>query len=612
MASSPVGASPTVDAATDARIIDLVMSRYKHSANYHQSFYEKAKRFYDLFRGVTSKRHQAWRNNIHVPFALSILESDVSRKVQSTFGAWPVVEFAGYAPEDAPSARRNTILISAQLKDCGSFNKAIDFFTSADIYGTAFARVGWTTKAELERYREPNEVLGGEEIKTREVITFDGPDWEVLDILDCFPQPGIKNIDDMAWFIIRYNLDLDEIERRAYLGVYDDSGVQALKRSPGSGEADRMIAERQGYYRSMQDYEARQGEKFAKPVEIIEYWGLVPNDFAKNEIINRVISVANGQVVLRNREFPFWIKKKPFFSYSPMQDPHYLFGIGKIEPIAKLNMTANKLASQKLDVLELFGSPAFITSAQAGLDKQNLFMQPGRLFASDAPDVSESHIRAISPDLRGVQNIYQEIEQLWRWAQQATGIVEDTVMGGRGQSRETATGFSGRQEGVVNRLMLEVMSAGEGFVEPLTNYMRALNRQFLSLPHTVKILGSSATTNPITGYPLPPEPVEINNADVNMDYRARAIGALHMLSRSARRQDILALTQIVQANPAFIQLVNWAAWLRETIEIFEMNPGELLNAQQTQLGQQIAMQEGEGGMAGMQPTITPESMDLGG
>jgi hypothetical protein len=586
-------------------IIDLVISRHKHSADYHQPFYEKSKRYYDLFRGVTSKRGQAWRNNIHVPFAISILESDVSRKVQSTFGAWPVVEFAGYAPEDQPNARRNEVLISAQMKDADSFSKAVDFFTTADIYGTAFARVGWTTKAELEKYREPNTILGMEEIKTRETITFDGPDWEVLDMLDCFPQPGIKRIDDMAWFIIRYHLDLDEIARRAKLGVYDESAVSELRSNPGPSNIADIVAERQSYGRSAQDYMARKEEKFAKPVEVVEYWGIVPDEFGVDGVVNRVISIANERVVLRDRDFPFFIKKKPFFSYSPMPDPHYLFGIGKIEPIAKLNITANKLASQKLDGLELFGSPAFITSALAGFDKQNLLISPGRVFPSDAPDVSDAHIRPLSPDLRGMQNIYTEIEQLWRWSQQATGIVEDTIMGGRGQSRETATGFSGRQEGVVNRLMLEAILAGEGFVEPLANYMRALNRQFLKLPHTVKILGSSATTNPITGFPLPPEPIEIDHADVNADYRARAIGAIHMLSRSARRQDIMALTGIVQQNPAFVQVVNWVAWLRELVTIFEMNADELTNTGPTALNM-AASAEG-GGQAAI-----PDIMNLGG
>lgn len=609
MAVNPVGSTP-VGLASKDNIIDLVMSRYKLSADYHQPFYDKCKRYYDLFRGVTSKAHASQYHNVHVPFALSILESDVSRKVQATFGAWPVVEFAGYAPDDKPNARRNEILISAQMKDADSFSKAVDFFTSADIYGTAFARVGWTTKAELEQYREPNLILGGEEIKTREVITFDGPDWEVLDILDSFPQPKIKRIDDMAWFIIRYNLDLEEIERRAQLGVYDMSGVRELARNPGLGDSEQVIAERQAYYRSMQDYMVRREEKFAKPIEIIEYWGIVPKSFGSDGIINRVISVGNGRVVLRNRPFPFFIKKKPFFSYSPMPDPHYLFGIGKIEPIAKLNMTANRLASQKLDVLEMFVNPVWITSAQAGLDKQNLYMRAGRVFSTDAPDVSDAHIRPLIPDLRGVQGAYQEIEQLWRWSQQATGIIEDTIMGGRGQSRETATGFAGRQEGVVNRLTLEAMLAGEVFVEPLANYMRALNRQFLKLPHTVKILGSSATTNPVTGFPLPPEPVTIDHADVNKDYRARAVGMIHMLSRSARRQDIMALTQVVQQNPAFIQLINWSAWLRELVKVFEMSADELTNTSPTALNMAAAS---EGGMGGSAPSVmTPDMLTLGG
>jgi len=610
MATNPTGAQPRVGAASDDQIIDVVMARYKHSADYHQAFYEKSKRYYDLFRGVS--RDRSHRNNIHVPFALSILESDVSRKAQSLFGAWPVVSFAGYAPEDSGNARRNEILISAQMKDCNSFTKAVDFFTSADIYGTAFCKVGWTTKVELEAYRQPNRILGGEEIVRKPLVTFDGPDWEVLDILDCFPQPGIAHIDDMAWFIYRYTLDLDELERRAELGMYDMSGIRALRANPEPGETESIIAERHSYYRSMQDYMARREEKFAKPVEVIEYWGIVPNEFASDGVVNRVISVANGRVLLRNRPFPFFIKKKPFISYSPMRDPHYLFGIGKIEPIAKLNMAANRLASQKLDVYEMFVDPAFIASAQAGLDKQNLFMRPGRIFTADSPDVSDNHLRPIIPDLRGVQGAYTEIEQLWRWSQQATGIIEDTIMGGRGQSRETATGFQGRVEGVVNRLMLEVMLAGEGFVEPLANYFRALNRQFLKLPHTVKILGSGATVNPITGFALPPEPAVISNEDVNMDYRARAEGPLHMLSRAARRQDILAVTQVLMGIQPAVQLINWVGYIRQLLEVFEMkNVDELLMTQPTNLGM-MAGAEGEGGIGGMQPPLTPESLGLGG
>ena len=607
MPVNPTG-SALLGLASEYHEIDLVMSRYRHSANYHQPRYMAMKKYYDLFRGIVSRRHPAAYNNVHVPFALSILESDVSRKVQALFSSWPIVEFSGYSPEDGPSAKRNEVLISAQMKDARSFSKAVDFFTSADIYGTAFARVGWTTKAELESYREPNLILGKEEILTREVVTFDGPDWEVMDILNCFPQPEVKFIDDMAYFIIRYHLDLDELERRAQMGVYDMAGVHELMKAPPANEAEGAIIERPTFYRSMYGQQARTEESFAKPIEIIEYWGVVPKEFAKDGIVNRVISVGNGRVKLRNRAFPFWIKKKPFFAYSPMPDPHFLWGIGKIEPIARLNMSANKLASIKADVFEMFANPVWITSAQAGLDKENLYMRAGRVFQTDAPEVSDAHIRPLIPDLRGVQGAFQEIEQLWRWSQQATGIIEDTVMGGRGQSRETATGFQGRQEGVVNRLTLEAMLAGEMFVEPLANYMRALNRQFLKLPHMVKILGTGATTNPITGYPLPMEPTTINHDDVNQDYDARAVGMIYMLGRGLRRQDMMALTQVVGQNPAFVQLINWSGWLHELLSTFEMNAQELTNTAPTALNVAAGAQGGEaGGIA------APFSLDnLGG
>jgi len=613
MPELPTGAAPRLGLASDESIIDLVVSRYKGSANHHQAFYEKIKRYYDLFRGVTSTRHQDHRNNIHVPFALSVLESDVSRKVQALFGAWPPVIFAGYSKDDAGHAKRNTTLIAAQMRDARFFEKFTDFFTNADIYGTAFARVGWTTKVELERYREPNEVLGLEEIKTRDLITFDGPDLEVLDILDCFPQPNAKTIEDSAYFIFRYHLDLDELERRAMLGIYDMRGIRDLRANFGTDAQQQIISGREPLYRSMRDYEARQSERFAKPVEVIEYWGVVPNEFASDKIVNRVISVANGRILLRNRPFPFWIKDKPFFAYSPIRDPHYLFGIGKIEPIAKLNMTANKLASQKLDALEIFIDPVFLATADSGLDKQNLFMRAGRVFTADSISVGEDKVRALFPDLRGIQGSYTEIEQLWRWSQQATGIIEDTIMGGKGQSRETATSVQARLEGVANRLILEIMLAERTVVEPVADYMRALNRQFLKLPKLVRMLGSDAEVDPLSGFKLPQEPTEISHEDVNMDYRARATGATNLLSKAMRRQDVLALSGLVGQIPGAIQAINWVGYLNWVLDVFDAPAAQLLNEQPTALGM-MAAQAGETG--GISPTatpmLTPQMLSLGG
>ena len=612
MANPEPGKTPT-GFASDENIIDLVMKRYQKSATYHQTIYEKFKRFYDLFRGITTRRFPQHRNNVHLPFPLAVVQSDIALKAQATFGNTPIATFSGYGQDDNGSAKRNETLITAQLSDNDSFSKAVDLLTSMDVHGTGIIKVGWTTKVEEEYYRILNPE-GAETLDLRKVITFDGPDFEVLDILDTFPQPTIKRLDDMAWFIYRYYLDLDDIERRAILGAYDMSAVKELKSVGMGSTTSKEMVDRRSFYRSEQDWEARQSEAFAKPVELIEYWGMVPNEFAPDGVINRVITVANGNVLLRNRPHPFFIKKKPFLAACPMNDPFFFHGIGKIEPIIKLAIASDRIASQKLDALEIFQDPVFFANSQLGLDKQNLIMRAGKVFTTDGP-VDESQLRALSPDLRGLQTAYVEIESMWKWIQQATGVVEDTIMGAGGAGgRETATGFAGRTQSAGTRLMLETMLFERSIVEPLVNYMRALNRQFLKLPHMVKILGPSAFTNPITGFPLPPEPTIIDHSDVNMDYRARAQGATQMLSRQMKRQDWATLQQLMQTNPALLQMINWYAFGKEAFARHDVpDPNQFFNQQSNPVNVAGAQDGGEGMMMGQGGEMNPaEQLPMGG
>jgi hypothetical protein len=156
--------------------------------------------------------------------------------------------------------------------------------------------------------------------------------------------------------------------------------------------------------------------------------------------------------------------------------------------------------------------------------------------------------------------------------------------------------------------MLEARLAEENFVEPLANMMVALNKQFLDVPHEVKILGTDATINPITGFPLPQEPITIDNMeDVNHDYRARAVGSTQMLGKQMQQNQLMTLMQIMGGNPVGMQMVNWTAFFRQVFDSFQLrNVDELLNPSPTQLNMMAAMQgQGQGGGEGEQE-LTPE------
>lgn len=600
---APPGPAPALAPTTGSidSLINVIRERRAHALNRYVNFFRKVARWYDLYRGIYSGRFQPFRNNIHIPFLFSVIQSDVARKVQTSFGAWPIVDFIGYGHGDQNTARKNATLISAQMKDCDSFVKAVDFFLSADMYGTGIARVGWKQERRMEQRRS---MLPGSDGASRESVVkgyvnrFDGPNWDVIDILDFWGQPGKRSISEMAWVIHRYYLDLDEVDEMAALGIFDSKAVSQLKKGSSLPTGENEGQGRLSIYRSSSEFEARRTERYARPVEIWDMWGRVPAEFASDGLVHRVVTLANGTTLLRNRPMPFWHGQLPFLAYSPMPDPHYFHGPGKVEIGEKMQFAANRFANQKMDGLDIGVDMMWLVDRSRGINTSNLYSRAGRVIGVDGP-VDESVIRPISPDMRGLQLAYQEIATLWGWIQQGTGIVEDTVSGMPSSGRQTAREFMGRQENVLTRLMLEARLAEEAFIEPLANQFVELNKQFLTVPHEVKILGSDATVNPITGYPMPQEPTQMGLEDINHNYRARAVGATQMLGRQVRQQNLMALLQTMQVNPVAVQMVNWASFLRQTFEAFDFrNIDELLLTQPNAVNQQAA--------AGPQKPPTPE------
>lgn len=575
----------------------LVLERFRHAEQTFRPFFVRSVRFYDIYRGWYSGTFQAFRNNVIIPLLFSTVWADVARKVNTSFGVYPFVQMYGYGPEDTAKARKNELLISAQMKDCKTFLKAVDMFLMADLYGTSICQYGWETRTEnlIRRELETAPLTGKrfERLKTEQRVTFNGPVWNTVDILDFFPQPGFHHIDEMSWVIRRYWLDMEEVEAMAQAGIFDKAQLEKLK--IGGAQRDiieELKARRTSVRGPFGETEVRRMERFAKPVELLEMWGKVPSEFRSPDGgTERVITVANRTCVLRNRPNPFWHGKKPFIAFSPLNDPHFFHGIGKVEIGERLQLSANRIANQKLDALDLFVDPAFIYDRSKGVDVRNLFMRSGKVIPVDGPPAEA--IQALIPNLNGLQNAYQEISDLNRWMQQGTGITEDTVLGMKGAQEQTAREFLGRQENTSIRLLLESRLAEEAWIEPLANGFHSLNRQFLPTPQMIKIIGAAALADPVTGMPAPPENMEIDLDDLNIDYDVRARGATQTIGRAARQQNMVLLLQSTATHPAAMALVNWIAFFRDLFRTFEMgNEDELLNPPPG-MQQAIAMANGQ-------------------
>jgi hypothetical protein len=600
---------------TDA-LRTFVVTRKQHAEQHFGPYMRRTGAWYNLYRGYYENRSGAanYRHHIHIPFIFAVIESMVARLAQTSFGNFQPVEFVANSASDTGLANKITQLISSQLLDARSYEKACDLFLSANIYGTGIARVGWRQDVRLEKHRMKIVAPNGqviEQVKTGEATRFDGPDWNVVDIQDFLPQPGRRRLEEMDYVFHRYFLNLSDLEKGAARGYYNAAAVAQLKSEGFAPQATTDQYDSRRYmFRTESDYQARYGDKFSKPVMLYDYIGLVPRELTTDGVEWRIVTLANDRVIVRDVPMPFWHGKLPFVVFTPMPDLHHFHGIGKAEIAAKMQFMANKFASQKADATDLAIDHMWLVNRLAGIDTGNLIVKAGKIVGVDGP-VDDTVIRPIFPDLRGFQIAYQEIAQLWQWIQLGTGAIEDTVMGApSGADRQTRAEFLGRQENVLTRLMREARLSEVMFIEPLAELFYHNDRQFLSLPHQLRILGSEAIINPDSGLPYPQEDQVVDVEDLKPYYRIHALGATQMLGKSVRQQNVLTMYQMMSAHPVALQAINWITFFRYMFRTFDIANVDDFLVNNVPLINKLAV---DGGMPpeGMPPEGDPASEGAG-
>lgn len=528
------------------QMVNMVISRFQYSENDSIGNRTKWPRFYDLWRGSWTGRYHPHKNNVHIPLIFSAIWADAARKAATSLNTWPIVSFLGYGPDDMPIARKRESLCSAQMKDDDAFQKQVDMIVQADLYGKAIMQIGWK-RTEEERILEyvdriPMSGKVVKSIKKGKVVSFDGPESVPVDLLDFFPEPGVKTIKGMRWCIRRYFLDLDEVRYLVSEGIMDSSEFLRMVSEGGVGgdtAYTQAMISRFSVRNGMDENTTRFMDKYNRPIEFLEYWGFVPSELSPDGVLKRVITVANRRYMLRNKPIPFWHNALPFLEYSPTPDPHYFYAPGKAEIVEKLQITGNRYLNQTLDAADLVIDPMWFYDRGAGLNTKNLYAKPGRFIPVDGNPGD-----AVAPMQANLQSLLlgdKKIDQMRQYANMGTGIVDDAIAGLEGADRQTAREFIGRREAAGTRLLLESRLYEETFLERMANMFIALDKQFLEPPVEVFILADGAQFDPVTHQAIGGSRETLTHYDLVANYAARAVGATSALSKGMKQQNLIQL-----------------------------------------------------------------------
>jgi len=372
------------------------------------------------------------------------------------------------------------------------FPKLVNFVKSMLLFGTAFGRTYWDYR-ECEKYQMIPKKINGKNVWTptnteKKVYTeYDGPNFEVLNIYDCYPDPNATNLDNMRWFIYRTFKTLDELEKENDArGAEYWKNLDKLREAMDKAKADNKTMDNAAstdisyreHRRTMLSTQEFHGEDKSNPefVVLIRYtkekWVYMVPEFG---------------IIIREVQNPYFHGQLPIVYGVDYPYPGELYGMGEIEPLDRIQRAINAVLNQRLDNVQLVLRNMWKVKKNSGVDMHTLVSAPGNIVTTDDMDAVDAFV---VPDVTG-PTFVQTMNYLTAALQNGSAITDYTqgIDSTENTGNKTATGVRLIQQEANAQFKLKIQLFNTMVIERVANQWKDLRIQYTTETQKVRILG---------------------------------------------------------------------------------------------------------------------------
>lgn len=567
----------------DGAALEHVRSRYRVMHDYKARYTDRNLTHYELYRGHTKPKYyfktQIPRPNIHVPYSFASIEQLVPRLVQGVlldgynfFDAYPREK------SDRSSAEKNKKLLQWQIRQCNFYLEMSMFLKTSTIFGYCAGMVFWEylvgktiKQVPKDEYAKAlaNDVMREvimsqygkgiyDEIE-EEIVTYSGNSFASIDWNDFYPDPAARyTLHNGRDFIHRTKKtirELKEAKKPDGTPMYKNLS-QITPRASGmdeeDSEADARLAATTGATRhTWVQNETMIHDKDAHEVTLWNYW-----------TTDRIITVANEKVVIRNDKNPYGHGRIPAVDFNFTYVPNELFGIGAIESFRDLQIALNALVNLDFENWNLIVNQMFLVDRAADVAKEQLVSRPGGVIYTSIPPA-----QAVQPLPRNsiAMETNAKKQELAAYIQIASGLSDIHYLGssGGGPVTRTATGAATASQEANLRVRAITVLAEKMVLEPMLKMWTANNNQFLSDPQWIRITGEA-------------EPTKINPWEVWGEYDYEFRGSSRLANEEIGQHNFTNFLRVAGSNPAFLTKMNITGILRKAMDLYSQDESDEL------------------------------------
>jgi hypothetical protein len=469
---------------------------------------------------------------------------DLENNEKLTFeaGPSPIPE----APEISPvkdASRNMERLIHDQIDESNGSTELRNAMFEATLFGTGIVKGPFNFNKVLHRWTKTED---GRDYDPSFVRV---PRIEFVSVWDFFPDPNATSIEECEYVVHRHKLNKSQLRALRRMPYFNEDAIRnCLMMGPNYTEQD--------YEYELKD-DQRMSDMGASRFEVLEYWGLMDVEYAKEigmDIPDDVDSLDELQInawvcngfVLRAVVNPFTPYRIPYNAFPYERNPYSFFGIGVAENMNDSQQIMNGHARMAIDNLALSGSLVFDVDETMLVGGQSMEIYPGKVFKrqSGMPGQAIHGLRFPNTSQENMM-MFDKFRQL---ADEQTGIPSYShgQTGVQSMTR-TASGMSMLLGAASLNIKTVVKNLDDFLLKPLGKAYFQWNMQFFE-----------------------------GALNIEGDLEIRAMGTNSLMQKEVRSQRLTMFLQTAQ-NPAIAPFVKMSKLISELAYSLDLDPDEILN-----------------------------------
>ena len=442
------------------------------------------------------------------------------------------------------AARRMEKLIHDQIEESKGSSEIRNALFECSLFGTGIVKGPFNFNKTLNRWTE-NEA-GEREYNPVDVRV---PRIEFVSIWDFFPDPNATNMDECEYAFHRHKMNKSQVRSLARMPYFNKEAIRDTLRMGPNYEPDH-------YEHELKD-DKRSEEYGAGQFEVLEYWGIMDAEYAKEagiELPEEVDDLDEVQVnawicngnILRAVINPFTPHRIPYNAFPYERNPYSFFGIGVAENMDDSQKIMNGHARMAIDNLALSGSLVFDVDESALVGGQSMEIYPGKIFKRQA-GVPGQAINGVKFPNTSNENMMM-FDRFRQLADEQTGIPSYShgQTGVQSMTR-TASGMSMLLGAASLNIKTVIKNLDDFLLRPLGESYYQWNMQFLD-----------------------------KKLNIEGDLEVKATGTNSLMQKEVRSQRLTMFLQTAQ-NPSIAPFIKINKLISELAYSLELDPDELLN-----------------------------------